>query len=577
MIPAMKPIPTDDPALLLAKHVSRTLRDMADAEPDAVEAAALALVAAERSGHACVPLEELAAVGVSSAQLLASGLVSTGSEIPATGVLPLVLDLDRLYFQRLHDYEHRLAQKLGAWLRQPDLPVDEAVLSEVLAQAGMKSEPGEPSADQARAVDAACRRPLAIISGGPGTGKTRTAAVLLLALLRLHPGMRYALAAPTGKAAARLQQSIEDTHRALGLVPAEEETPPEGAPPRPSATTLHRLLGASADGRRFRHGPGNPLPHDLVLVDEASMVDLAAMCRLVSALKPTARLVLLGDKDQLASVDAGYVLGDICEAAAASAHATHRPTAVELRTNFRFAAQSPIGQLATCIRQGDTTAALATLRALQPGAEIEWRAPATERDLAPLVDEVFQRVFAVRFQAQNAEAAVDLAARFQILCAVRRGPFGVEGLNAAIENRLERLGRKRADQTWYPSRQILVTANDAQLGLFNGDLGVAWPDAKGQLRVWFRLGAELHAFSPAQLPAHATAFAITVHKSQGSEFDEVLLVLPPNESPVCTRELVYTGLTRARQDATLWATEPALATALARKVRRASGLAARLA
>ncbi len=584
MTPPIKPSVLDDASLTLAKHVARTLRAMAVSDHDTVEAAAQAVVMAERSGHACVPLAELRAAGIDPDRLVASGLVGQTSVIrhPASGALPLVLDLDRLYLHRLHDYESRLASRLNGWLTRPDLALEESVLAEVLEQAGMKPATGETDW-QALAVEAGCRRPFAIISGGPGTGKTRTAAVLLHALGRLNPGLRIALAAPTGKAAARLQESIEHTRQGLwknAPAPSPASTGEEGqsgeALPNSSATTLHRLLGASADGRRFRHGPENLLPHDLVVVDEASMVDLAMMCRLVTALKPAARLVLLGDKDQLASVDAGYVLGDICDAVGVNPTGPAIPTAVELQRNFRFGADSAIGRIAALVRTGEAPAVLAALNELEGKADVAWKTPRSDRELRPLLGDLFDQRLQSRFQAASAEMAVKAAARFQILCAVRRGAFGVEGINQAIEARLEQSGLRRAGQTWYPGRQILVTANDPQQGLFNGDLGVVWPDDRGQLRVWFGSGPGLRAFSPAQLPPHGTAFAITVHKSQGSEFDEVLVVLPPGDSPVCTRELVYTGLTRAKRKAELWATETGLAEAVGRRVRRASGLGDRL-
>jgi exodeoxyribonuclease V alpha subunit len=591
MTPPIKPSVLDEAPLTLAKHVARRLGAMAASGHDTVEAAARAVVLAERSGHACVPLEELRSAGIDTARLVASGIVGQAPDIgnPASGILPLILDLDRLYLHRLHDYESRLASRLNAWLTQTDLAIEESVLAEVLEQAGLKSDAGEIDR-QARAVEAGCRRPFTIISGGPGTGKTRTAAVLLHALGRLTPGLRIALAAPTGKAAARLQESIEQTRQGLlqnapapSPAPTGEESQGEetiGSTaevlPHPSATTLHRLLGASSDGRRFRHGSENPLPHDLVLVDEASMVDLAMMCRLVTALKPGARLILLGDKDQLASVDAGYVLGDICEAVGVNSNGPTISTAVELQRNFRFGADSAIGRIAALVRAGEAPPVLAALNELDGKADVVWKTPRSDRELEPLLGDLFDQRLQSRFQATSAETAVQAAARLQILCAVRRGAFGVEGINHAIEARLEHSGLRRPGQTWYPGRQILVAANDPQQGLFNGDLGVVWPDDKGQLKVWFGSGTELRAFSPAQLPPHGTAFAITVHKSQGSEFDEVLVVLPPGDSPVCTRELVYTGLTRAKLKTELWATETGLTQAVERRVRRASGLGDRL-
>lgn len=569
----MKPSVTKLEKSPLAEALGRFLGSLALKNGPLVQSVVEALVQAEAEGHACVSATSTA----ETVELLESGVAGKpGAE------LPVIIDGERVYLRRMLLSEGAVAHALKTRLVAPSTSIDATVVGDFLKRCGLCG--GEGIDWQAVAVVAGLVRPLLVVSGGPGTGKTRTAAVLVAAIQRFQPGSRIALAAPTGKAAARLGESIGATLKQLGV---------DGAEP-PQASTLHRLLGASTDGKRFRHNASNPLPADVVLVDEASMVDLALMSRLVEALRPDARLVLLGDKDQLASVEAGYVLGDLCEAAGLNRFSEEfaglirsatdivlTPTAgsfdaaVELQRNHRFVTGSSIQAISGLVRAGDAAGALAMISETGDGSVV-WRAiqavGAFEEDMA----EAFERAIKPRWTVTNPAQALEALGRFQVLCAVKAGPFGRDAVNGAVERMLETAGVRRRGQEWYRGRPVMITANAPQLELFNGDLGVVWEDASGVLQTWFPGRDGARPISPARLPAHETAFAMTVHKSQGSEFDEVMLVLPPVDSPVCTRELVYTGITRARRKVTVIAGKAALGAAIGRGSARSSGLKERL-
>lgn len=497
---------------------------------------------------------------------------------------PLILDADRLYLARYQAYEQQLAGQLLA--RTADVPaVDEAQLSDSLARlfAFNQQNPDWQRLAAAQAV----RRRLAVISGGPGTGKTTTVVRLLAALLE-QPGSEHlaiGLAAPTGKAAARMAEAIRNAKANLPVSAAIKAALPD------EARTLHRLLGSRGDSPRVRHDAANPLPLDVLVVDEASMVDLALMAKLVAALPPKARLILLGDKDQLAAVEAGAVFAELCEGRGFDARAardlqriTGQPVpqqaprsrlgdAVVLLTHsHRFAGDSGIGELARRINDGDAKGTLELLREDRP--DLAWSpAPVPtalverlEQGYAPYVQAVVQADPASAFAAFNG---------FRALTAQREGAFGVTGLNEALEARLKRQLKVAARERWYQGRAVMVRQNDYALGLFNGDIGLCLMSAQG-LRVYFEGDEGYRAFAPARLPSHDSAFAMTVHKSQGSEFDEVLLALPEQPGPLLTRSLFYTGITRARSKVEIWALPARLQEAVTTRAERAAGLAQRL-
>jgi exodeoxyribonuclease V alpha subunit len=325
------------------------------------------------------------------------------------------------------------------------------------------------------------------------------------------------------------------------------------------------------------------LPVDVVIVDEASMVDLALMAKLFDAVPLDARVVLVGDKDQLASVEAGYVLGDICGRASASATAPIGRHIVELKTNYRFGAESAISRLSEAVNGGRADDAVALLQSAAIAPELPIGIapeilPGTLPKPAGLVARLEPRILAgyrAYLEANSPAEALQLLNGFRVLCALRRGPFGVENLNSRTEEILTNARLIDPSTPFYAGRPIVILRNDYQLKLFNGDIGIFLRDieAKGDLRAFF-LGSDgfLRRVLPARLPAHETAFAMTVHKSQGSEFGRVLLILPDQDSPVVTRELVYTGLTRAKRQVELWYSEPQLRVAIARRTERTSGL-----
>ena len=552
-------------------HFAALLLDLAAAPSETLALSAALASRASGQGHVCLDLARLAGEaqfeGEWRAPELAAwrrALLSSGAAGEADAFRPLILDGDRLYLQRYWRYETAFASAL---IRRAAHPVER--IEESRLEAGLARLFGGGDADdlQRAAAEMAVRQRLAVISGGPGTGKTTTVArVLALAVeTAAHAGLAIGLAAPTGKAAARLQESIDGAREKLGLSPALAEALPH------EAATLHRLLGVRPDRARPRFDASNPLPLDILVVDEASMIDLALAAKLVAALRPEVRLILLGDKDQLASVEAGAVLASL-------AGALPRKNVVLLEKSWRFPAASGIGRLASCVRDGDASGAESVLDAGSAG-DIAWhRSP----DLRSLVDETMTG-YAPLFEA--AEAASDVAgcfaalARYRVLCAHRRGPLGALAINRAIVARLEARGAVVRGRRFYPGQPLMVTTNDYALRLFNGDVGVVVADpsmADGLAVAFPEEDGDVRRLATARIPACETVYAMTVHKSQGSEFDDVLLVLPPEPSPVLSRELVYTGVTRARRRVTVAATPDVLRAALAARVERDSGLAERL-
>ena len=434
-----------------------------------------------------------------------------------------------------------------------------------------------------------------VISGGPGTGKTFTVAKIL-ALLLEQPGaekIRIALAAPTGKAAARLQEAIKNSKEKLNCREEIKKLIPE------EASTIHRLLGSVPDSPYFRHNAENPLSAEVVVVDEASMVDLALLSKLAQAVPSTARLILLGDKDQLASVEAGAVLGDICDTGKVHGYSQNfcdalkksagedvacpaegidgagiRDSIVQLLRSYRFGAVSGIGEVSRAVNEGDGVRAMELMKSGSYG-DIQWKElPRTEALPAVLKDRIIEG-FSAYLKETDPAKAFDLFNRFRILCALREGPHGVHYMNLLIEQILKDEGLIKREGRWYAGRPVMITRNDYNLRLFNGDVGITLPDPKlgNELRVFFPApDGSMRTFPPLRLPDHETVYAMTVHKSQGSEFDQVLFLMPDRSVPVLTRELVYTAITRAKEKVEVWGKEEVFKGAISRRIERISGL-----
>jgi exodeoxyribonuclease V alpha subunit len=519
-----------------------------------------------------------------TATLRDSGIVGVPGEVQ-----PLILDAaGRLYLAKYFDFEQAIAAGLRQRLAFRD-DVDPGRLATLLG----RYFPATAATDgQKLAAALAVLRSLAVISGGPGTGKTYTVARILALLVDLAQSdrLRIRLAAPTGKAAARLAEAIQQGVEALRQDPATaavaQRIPTE-------ASTLHRLLGYGRGG--FRHDAADPLSLDVLVVDEASMVDVPLMARLLRATPAGARVILLGDRDQLASVEAGSALGDICNHGAPTAwtaelDARMRSLGLEpppspraaprgpmadslalLTESRRFSATSAIGALARATNAGDVAAAFDVLAT---GGEVNWRTLSKDALAGAIEAEVGAWLAGYRGTADPVEAMRRFNG-FRVLCAVREGPWGVSALNAQVERALAHLGVLAPAEGHYAGRPILVTQNDYAVRLFNGDVGLVLPDpaAGGALRVFFvQPGGEVRRVLPSRLPPHETCFAMTVHKSQGSEFDRVVVVLPERDSRVLTRELVYTAVTRAKRSVAIWSPQDVLATAIGRRVERSSGL-----
>ncbi len=528
--------------------------------PDAATPVLSRFFSAWAAGHTSLELSD------EEAGLLASSpAVTNGTD--DTRPAPLVVRGTRLQSWRLDQAETRVATRLRA-LAHEDVAVSRTPAEPAAPEAAddLAQLFPDPQSAQRRAAGLGLRRALTLVTGGPGTGKTTTAARLLALLANRHPGLRVALAAPTGKAAARLGEAIGQTAQTLDGLLAPVRLPLERAAGQ--ARTLHRLLGWNPRTDRCRFHAGNPLPADVVVVDEASMLDLALWDRLLSAMGRGTRLVVLGDHRQLESVQPGRVLADMIIAADGGAlHRCH----VELDHNYRFESHPGISRLAAAIRQYDDEAAVETLTSTVYREELAHYA---SEQIDDALGRVWPQIMEVVRAPEPAPALAALA-RVRILCALRRGHYGVAGINARVEARLRREGRPAGE--WTHGRPVLVTANDPHSGLFNGDVGVLL-DRKDECGVmaWFPSPQEPRSVPLAALPSHDTAWAMTVHRSQGSEFESVLLVLPPQAHELAGPELLYTGVTRARSKMLIAADEAALRAACQQRPPRRTGLLEKL-
>lgn len=554
-----------------------------DTQPEVLVAVAL-ISKGVQDGHVCLDLQHLnhiLKIGSTSDRVIdlpdislyrqilgVSPLVGDGS-VPT----PLVLEDDRLYFHRYWQYEHNLAQELLKRSKKLITDIDENLLSTGLKRFFPHSHDYNVT-DQKHGAKTAVLRHLTIISGGPGTGKTTTVTAILALLA--EQGMAHdqpltmLLLAPTGKGAARLSQSIRNQIKSLNLSDQIKDAIPR------QATTIHRALGyLPRTPTRFHYNRQNPLAADVVVLDEASMVDIALMAKLVDAVPEKSRLVILGDHNQLASIEAGSILGNICQPAYEIKPHGIGASVTYLTTSFRFNESEGIGRLTSAVRDGDYLEAINVLQdEHQP--QVILKTPEITSKVSKTLCVTIINGYRHYLQAENPVEALELFEQFQILSAHRYGFGGVKHLNDLTEELLILNGLLPSRQDWYKGRPIMITSNDYNMRLFNGDIGLLWPDqgSNNELRVFFPGGTdnELRIFAPQLLPHHQTVFAMTIHKSQGSEFNQVAIVLPEVRSPVLSRELLYTAISRARNSLTIFAEKNILKEMINHTIKRNSGL-----
>ena len=515
---------------------------------------------------------------------------------------PFVLYKNRLYIQRYFRYESGLLQRIGEFLQteQEVLPqrvkllkTQEAVIKNLLKTddpaKALPAQADDITDWQLAAIITGILNNFTIITGGPGTGKTTTVARILAVLYTLDPALRVALAAPTGKAAARMAESLRNT-----TIPLRPEILEKFKGLKPS--TIHRLLRSKPGALYFRHDRDNPLPFDVVIIDECSMIDMALFAKLLAAIGASTRLILLGDKDQLASVEAGSLFGDICQAqeqlnlftakrvglinsfiansqrqvsaAQVNAGVAHPlfEHIVELRYSHRFSGKEGIGLFSKAVISGN-------VEGLQAPNERVTIDPTWSVDLF----EKFVAGYAAVIREKDIRTALRNMNALRVLCAVRESEHGLYAVNKEIERYLHSRRLIVLNGEFYENRPVILTRNYYEFGLFNGDIGIVRPDVKGSLRLWFEdSDGELKSILPSYINQAETVFAMTIHKSQGSEFDEVLVVLPSSpDSPILTRELLYTAVTRAKKKVYIQGPMEVIVAASQRHVERASGIASR--
>jgi exodeoxyribonuclease V alpha subunit len=597
-------------------HFARLMQKLSG-QPGTGLALAAALVSrATGNGAACLDLSTVAAKALpdmdhGDAEILCPPIETWLEAIAHSPVVgkpgdyrPLILDDQKcLYLLRYFQYEQNLAESIHRLANTRfDLKHIDHSQKELDGLLGGSDQVSAPM--QIMAVLTALLHGFTLVTGGPGTGKTYTIARIIAALMLLEEitPQRILLAAPTGKAAARLGQAMADAQRAFKSNAHLKLALPV------QAVTIHRLLKARADGGSFVHDAHNPLTADVVVVDEASMVDLALMARLVAALPEGARLILAGDKDQLVSVESGSVLSDICHKKTVHRFSENFLKRIKKNTGYafepdenfsetspiqhplqdcivvlteghRFGSQSAIDRLRKAVNCGDAGKALSILETA-PAAKVAWEKDWPSAQSVKSLEKNLLNGYRPYLQTGDPHEALQRFLKFQVLCAVNFGSSGVSAINHLAESILSGAGLIKTNASpWYRGRPVMITRNDHRQGLFNGDIGITLPasDSNGGLQVYFSTSqGGLKPFWPQRLPEHQTVFAMTVHKSQGSEFSEVMLVLPEKDFPVLSRELIYTGLTRARNKLKLWSSTEIFTAAVNRRIVRSSGLSHKL-
>ncbi len=594
-------------------HFAKFITDFSqDNDPDIFLAAAL-VSHTTASGNICLNLETISGKLLPGTQEDPAPIECPKLDVwleklkahPAVGrpgeTCPLILDAqNRFYLYRYWDYENTLSRSIEKRISKNIADLDFQRLKNSLDRLFPKTERQEVNWQKIAAAVVSLRH-FSVITGGPGTGKTFMITKVLALLLEQAPGkmLQIYLAAPTGKAAARLKESLE---RAKGGMKCDDAV--KAAIPA-DVLTIHRMLKPIKGSPYFRHDTDNHLIADVVVVDEASMVDLALMTKLIQAVPDNARLILIGDKDQLASVEAGSVLGDICDrdvmhgfsvsfmdrikeltgqnidqmVQASDRGPRLQDSIVVLQKSYRFAAGSGIGGLSRAVNLADADRVFAILDDSDEKS-LNWQPLKANEDLIETLSQQIVSGYQSYLKTKDPADALQRLQRFKILCALNIGPLGVQAVNQLAEQVLSRQNLIQVDpmakNPWYAGRPVLITRNNYQLGLFNGDIGITMPAAGAkdkELFVYFPQDkGSVRRFQTYQLPEHETVYAMTVHKSQGSEFDEVLLILPDKDFSILTRELIYTALTRARKKIRIWGNRSIIHNAIARKIERTSGL-----
>lgn len=514
---------------------------------------------------------------------------------------PFILHNDMLYMQRYFRYETMLLRRLYQFFEQEQKEIegrkDVLLQQKALVERLFNNGQATNTDWQLAAAITAVLHNFTIITGGPGTGKTTTVAKILALLFTLQPDMKVALAAPTGKAGARMAESLMNANLDL-----EDTIKQKFGNLKPA--TIHRLLGWQKDSPYFRHNAGNPLIADLVIVDEASMIDVALFAKLLDAIAQGARIILLGDKDQLASVEAGSLFGDLCRAQNSLNKFTSEKAQyinqfvvqdaaklgdenidnqnhplfqhiVELRYSHRFKGDEGIGKISRAVINNDAIALAQFIDQPNDSTVI------IDQEYSTAIFENFIDEYKQYIQEPDILTALHKLNQLRLLCAVKVGNQGVYSVNAAVELHLASKGYIVRDSIFYNNRPIMVTQNNYTLGLYNGDVGILRPDENDVMKAWFidsseSDGHKLKSVLPGFITQMETVFAMTIHKSQGSEFESVMVILPNSPARLLTRELLYTGITRAKNQVIIQATKDVLMATAAAQVERGSGVIARL-
>lgn len=482
-------------------------------------------------GHICIAGSDL-----ENEVITAGTLLGTDSDLQK----PFISHAGKFYLQRYFKYETGILSRIVAWMEKK------------------KTELIPDTESQDFASQLPLKNQFSIITGGPGTGKTTTVARALSMLIEENPALRIALAAPTGKAAARLAESLKNSSRNLGenVKRVFETLEP---------VTIHRLLGNMPNSHYFRYNRENPLPYDVVVIDESSMIDAALFAKLIDAVNPSARLVMLGDKDQLASVEAGSLFGDICDALL-SVSAAYQNIAY-LRKSYRFSDDKGIGRLSKAVINGNV-------------ADIEKMMDEQIQIDTGYAESVFDS-FIDGYRDFILETDTRLALQkfntIRVLTAIRAGEQGLTAINKRIEKYLQQQKLIKPVSEFYINRPVMVGRNHYEVGVFNGDTGIVRPDENGILKVWFEdSSGDLKSVLPGFISEAETAFAMTIHKSQGSEYDRILTILPKTDLPILTSELLYTAISRAKSKLIIQAATEVIQSCAQRRVQRASGISERL-